>query len=68
MPWICRLLIPAKTAGEIVVHFYQIAGYSAVFCHDILRYLNYREMQDFNMAESQQIKSKLKKCSILAVY
>ena len=68
MPLICRLLIPTKTAGEIAVHFYRIAGYSAVFCHDILQYLNYREMQDFNMAESQQIESKLKKCLILAVY
>ena len=28
----------------------------------------YREMRDFNMAERQQIESKLKKCFILAVY
>ena len=33
----------------------------------ICRDLKYREMRDFNMAERQQIESKLKKCFILAV-
>ena len=40
-----RLLIPAKTAGEIAVRFYQVLpGYSAVFWQDIPRDLKYSEI------------------------
>ena len=45
-----------------------LPGYSAVFRQDIRRDLKYCDMRDFNMAERQQIESKLKKCFILAVY
>ena len=47
--------------------FNRVLGYSAAFCQDIRWDLKYHEIQDLNMAEIQQIESKLKKCFILAV-
>ena len=60
MQWICQAFDSRQISGENSGAF--LPGYSAGFCD-----LKYREMRDFNMAERQQIKSKLKKCFILAV-
>ena len=69
MPWICAAFYFRQSSGGNSGSFYPVLrGYSGVFGQDISWDLKYRKMRDFNMAERQQIESKLKKCFILAVY
>ena len=66
MPWIWRVFYSRQNSGGNSGAF--LPGYSAVFWQDICQDLKYREARDLNMAERQQIESKLEKCFILAVY
>ena len=60
MPWICRLLIPTKTAREIAVPFYQILpGYSSVLTGYLPRF---EVSRDVNMVQTQRFESMSKKC------
>ena len=57
---------PPKKRGNSLAFYRVLQAYSAVFWQDIRLDLQYPEMRDFNMAERQQIESKLKMCFILA--
>ena len=58
MPWICLACDSCQNSG--VNSGAGLPGYSAVRLQDIRQDWKYREMRDFNMAERQQIRSKLK--------